>query len=161
MRLPIGLGATRYLFAKVEKTIQMDQQKASSLALRRVFAKVPFVSITDINKHTWWHCPGQEHGETTKKRLNKKTPTGEKKFTCERIVCDGKIGLVGELSLDVLAVQASDVGDRLVLRALSLTSASVGAVTEAQLLHLGNHVLGATCSLGTTLGQQSKLADLA
>ena len=49
--------------------------------------------------------------------------------------------LVSELSLDELAVEASDVGDRLVLRALSLASTSVGAVTEAELLHLGDHCL--------------------
>ena len=68
--------------------------------------------------------------------------------------------LVSELCLDELAVEASDVSDRLVLRALSLASASVGAVTEAELLHLGNHVLGATRGLYATLWQERELADL-
>ena len=67
------------------------------------------------------------------------------------------VGLVSELCLDELAVQASDIGDRLVLRALSLASAGVGAVAEAEFLHLGHHGLGTLGSLGTTLGQQGEL----
>ena len=68
--------------------------------------------------------------------------------------------LVSELSLDHLAVQASDVSDGLVLRTYSLTSTGVGTVTEAQLVHLGNHVLHATSSLNLTLGKQGELANL-
>ena len=70
------------------------------------------------------------------------------------------IPLVGELGLDHLAVQASDVGDGLVLRADSLTSTSVGAVTEAELVHLGDHVLHSTGSLYATLRKQGKLRNL-
>jgi hypothetical protein len=58
--------------------------------------------------------------------------------------------LVSQLSLDHLAVEASDVGDGLILRADSLASAGVGAVTEAELVHLGNHVLHTTGSLLTS-----------
>ena len=65
--------------------------------------------------------------------------------------------LVGQLSLDKLAVQAGDICYRLVLRALSLASAGVGAVTEAKLLHLHNHRLGAFCGLWTALRQQGEL----
>ena len=68
--------------------------------------------------------------------------------------------LVSELCLDELAVEASDVGDRLVLRALSLASASVGAVTEAKLLHLSDHCLSTLSSLRTTLRKESELANL-
>lgn len=68
--------------------------------------------------------------------------------------------LVSELCLDELAVEASDVSDRLVLRALSLASAGVGAVTETELLHLGDHSLCTLSCLRTTLGKESELADL-
>ena len=70
------------------------------------------------------------------------------------------VRLVGELSLDELTVEASDVGDRLVLRALSLAGAGVGAVTEAELLHLSHHVLHTASSLYAALRQESELADL-
>lgn len=68
--------------------------------------------------------------------------------------------LIGQFRLDELAVKARDVCYRLVLGALSLASACVGAVAEAQLLHLHYHRLGALCSLGAALRQQSQLADL-
>ena len=68
--------------------------------------------------------------------------------------------LVCQLGLDHLAVQASDVGDSLVLRADGLAGASVGAVTEAELVHLGNHVLHTTGSLYAALWEQSQLANL-
>ena len=71
------------------------------------------------------------------------------------------IPLVGELGLDHLAVQASDVGDSLVLWANSLASASVGAVTKAELVHLGNHVLNTTGCLYATLRKQGELRNLA
>ena len=70
------------------------------------------------------------------------------------------IPLVGELCLDHLAVQASDVGDGLVLRADSLASTSVGAVTEAELVHLGDHVLHTPGSFYSTLRKQGKLRNL-
>ena len=68
--------------------------------------------------------------------------------------------LVVEFSLDKLAVQTSDISDALVLRALSLTSAGVGTVTEAQLIHLCNHRLSAFSSLWTALWEQGKLRHL-
>ena len=68
--------------------------------------------------------------------------------------------LISQLGLYHLAVQASDVGDSLVLRADSLAGASVGAVTKAELVHLGDHVLHTTGSLYAALGKQSELADL-
>ena len=72
-----------------------------------------------------------------------------------------KVDLVSHLSLDHLAVQAGDVGDGLVLRTYSLTGTGVGAVTEAELVHLGNHVLHTAGSLYTALREQGELADLA
>ena len=69
----------------------------------------------------------------------------------------GAKGLVGELCLDHLAVEAGDVGDGLVLRADSLAGTGVSAVTEAELVHLGNHVLNTTCSLYAALWEQSEL----
>ena len=71
-----------------------------------------------------------------------------------------KVDLISHLSLDHLAVQTSDVGDGLVLRADSLASAGVGAVTEAELVHLGNHVLHTTGGLYATLGKQGELRYL-
>ena len=68
--------------------------------------------------------------------------------------------LVSELSLDHLAVEASDVGDGLVLRADGLAGASVSAVTKAEFVHLGDHVFHATCSLYATLGKQGELRNL-
>ena len=68
--------------------------------------------------------------------------------------------LVGQFCLDELAVQAGDVGNRLTLRANSLASAGVGAVTKAQFVHLCHHVLGTLGSFYATLGKQSELADL-
>ena len=68
--------------------------------------------------------------------------------------------LVSQLCLDELAVQAGDVGDGLVLRADSLASAGVGAVTEAELVHLGNHVLHTTGCLYATLRKQGELRHL-
>lgn len=68
--------------------------------------------------------------------------------------------LVSELCLDELAVEASDVGDRLVLRALSLASAGVGAVSETELLHLGDHCLSTLSCLRSALRKESELANL-
>ena len=68
---------------------------------------------------------------------------------CGRLVC--------KLSLDELTVQAGDVGDRLVLRALCLAGTSVGTVTESELFHLHTHCLCAFCSFRTALWQQCEL----
>ena len=70
------------------------------------------------------------------------------------------VGLVGKLSLQVLTVETSDVADAYTLGTLGLTSTSVGAVTEAELIHLGEHGLGTTCSLNLTLGKEGELAHL-
>ena len=70
------------------------------------------------------------------------------------------ITLVCHLCLDHLAVQAGDVGDGLVLRTYCLAGAGVGAVTEAELVHLGNHVLHTTGGLYATLGKQGELRYL-
>ena len=68
--------------------------------------------------------------------------------------------LVGQLSRNKLAVEACDVGDRLVFGAFGLASASVGAVSKAQFFHRHHHSLGAFCCFGLALGQQSQLANL-
>ena len=49
--------------------------------------------------------------------------------------------LVFQLGDDKVAVQAGDVADRDILRTFSLASASVGTVTEAQFVQLGQHSL--------------------
>ena len=67
---------------------------------------------------------------------------------------------VAQLGSDELAVQAGDVADADALGALGLAGAGVGAVTESQLIHLGEHGLGTTLSLYLTLREQSKLAYL-
>ena len=71
-----------------------------------------------------------------------------------------QVQLVSQFCLDELAVQAGDVGNGLVLRADSLAGAGVGAVTEAEFVHLGNHVLHTTGSLYATLGKQGELRHL-
>ena len=45
------------------------------------------------------------------------------------------------------------------VRADSLAGAGVGAVAEAELVHLGNHVLHTAGSLYATLGKQGELRD--
>jgi succinate dehydrogenase / fumarate reductase iron-sulfur subunit len=67
---------------------------------------------------------------------------------------------VSQLGLNHLAVHAGDVGDGLILRAYSLASAGVGAITEAEFVHLGNHVLHTTCSLYAALRKQGELRNL-
>ena len=69
--------------------------------------------------------------------------------------------LISQLGLNHLAVEASDVGNGLILRAHCLAGTSVGAVTEAELVHLGNHVLHTTGGLYATLGKQGELRNLA
>lgn len=70
------------------------------------------------------------------------------------------VGLVGKLSLEELAVEASDVADAYALGALGLAGTGVGAVTEAELIHAGEHSLGTTCSLYLTLRKEGELAHL-
>ena len=68
--------------------------------------------------------------------------------------------LVSQLCLDELTVQTSNVSDSFTLRANSLACTSVRTVTEAQLIHLGNHSLDTLSSLYTTLRKQCQLAYL-
>ena len=70
------------------------------------------------------------------------------------------VGLVGKLSLEVLAVEASDVADAYALGTLGLAGTGVGAVTESELIHTSEHSLGAACSLYLTLGKEGELAHL-
>ena len=68
--------------------------------------------------------------------------------------------LVGQLSLDELAVQAGDVGDGLALGADGFAGTGVGAVAEAEFVHLGYHGLGTAGSLDAALRKESELRDL-
>ena len=52
---------------------------------------------------------------------------------------------VFQLGADELAVQACDVAERYVLRAFCGTCAGVGAVAEAEFVHLAEHGFHATC----------------
>ena len=70
------------------------------------------------------------------------------------------LSLIAKFSLNELAVQACDVGDGFALGADGLAGTGVGAVAEAQFVHLGHHVLGTTGSFYATLGKQGELADL-
>ena len=77
----------------------------------------------------------------------------------------GRLFLVNEVSVfqlgnDELAIQAGNVADADALGALGLAGAGVGAVTESQLIHLGEHCFSATLGLYLTLREQSKLANL-
>ena len=92
------------------------------------------------------------HVSTTKRAPQENLQCSYNRIMYERLVC--------ELSLNHLAIEASDVGDGLVLRADSLAGAGVGAVTETEFVHLGNHVLHTTGSLYTALGKQGELANL-
>ena len=67
--------------------------------------------------------------------------------------------LVGELRFQELAVQAGDVRDADTLRALELAGTRVGAVAEAEFVHLGDHRLGAALGLRTALRKQGEGAD--
>ena len=67
---------------------------------------------------------------------------------------------VAQLGSDELAVQAGYIADADALGALGLAGAGVGAVTESQFIHLGEHGLGTAGCLNLTLREQSKLANL-
>ena len=92
--------------------------------------------------------PGQGN-ETAKEKPRKPPASGPG----PNVQANMAISVV-KLGLDELAVQAGDVGYRLVLGALGLAGAGVGAVAEAQLLHLHDHGLGTLGGLGAALGQQ-------
>ena len=61
--------------------------------------------------------------------------------------------LVLELRREELAVQTGDMRNGNLLGALGLAGSRVGAVAEAQFVHLGDHRLGAARTLDTALGQ--------
>ena len=69
-------------------------------------------------------------------------------------------GLVFELGLEELAVEASDVGDGDTFGALGFAGTSVGAVAETEFVHLGNHCFGTTSCLDLTLREEGELANL-
>ena len=71
-----------------------------------------------------------------------------------------RAGLVFALGADELAVQAGDVAQLDVLGTLGGTGTGVGAVTETEFVHLGEHGLHAALGLGTALRQQCELAHL-
>ena len=60
-------------------------------------------------------------------------------------------GLVRQFRFQELAVQASDVGNAFVLGANGFASTSVGAVTEAEFVHLSHHGLGTLGCFGAAL----------
>ena len=72
----------------------------------------------------------------------------------------GMHSLVGALGADKLTVESCNVAELDVLGALGSAGTCIGAVTESQFVHLGQHGLDALLGLGTSLGQQCKLADL-
>ena len=63
----------------------------------------------------------------TRTHNKRQTPMG----VCLLSYCVKECGLVGQLCLEVLAVETSDVADAYALGALSLAGTCVGAVTEA------------------------------
>ena len=79
---------------------------------------------------------------------------------CLLVIVVNNSGLVLHLSLEELAVEASDVADAYALGALGLAGTSVGAVTEAELIHAGKHSLGTAGCLYLTLGKEGELAHL-
>ena len=69
-------------------------------------------------------------------------------MNAERPLVRGRLFLwlmesVAQLGSDELAVEAGNIADADALGALGLAGAGVGAVTESQLIHLGEHSLGA------------------
>ena len=69
-------------------------------------------------------------------------------------------GLLRELGVDKFTVKTGDVAQRHVLGALCGAGTGVGAVTEAEFVHLANHGAGAAGALNLTLGKESELAYL-
>ena len=67
---------------------------------------------------------------------------------------------VGQFGADKLAVEAGDVGNLDALGTFHLTGAGVRTVAESEFVHLGNHSLGAACSLDAALGEECKLRYL-
>ena len=68
--------------------------------------------------------------------------------------------LIGQFRGDELAIEACDVGDRLVFGAFGLASAGVGAVSKAQFFHRHHHSLGTFCCFGLALVQKCQLTNI-
>ncbi len=64
--------------------------------------------------------------------------------------------LFAELGFQVFAVQTSDVRYGYTLGAFHFAGAGIGAVTKAQLIHLGNHRTGPALGFGLSLGKNSE-----
>lgn len=87
-------------------------------------------------------------------------PKGRPKRVCLLVFVVNNSGLVLHLGLEELAVEAGDVADRNALGALGLAGTGVGAVTEAELIHTGEHSLGTAGCLNLTLRKEGELAHL-
>ena len=68
--------------------------------------------------------------------------------------------LVSKLGFDEFAVETGDIAQRHILGALCGTCACVGAVAEAEFVHLLDHSAGTTLAFYLTLGEEGKLAHL-
>ena len=68
--------------------------------------------------------------------------------------------LVAEFGSEELTIESSDVGQAGRLRTLGSASTGVGAVTEAEFIHLGHHGFCTLFGLNATLRKESQLADL-
>ena len=64
--------------------------------------------------------------------------------------------LIREFRFEELAVEPRDVRYGYALRALHLAGAGVGAVSESEFVHLGDHRLDPSLGLGTALGEESE-----
>ena len=69
-------------------------------------------------------------------------------------------GLFGALGCDVFAVESGDIAQRNVLGAFGGAGSCVGAVAEAEFVHLAYHGAGAALALYLALGQECELAYL-
>ena len=67
--------------------------------------------------------------------------------------------LIRELGFKEFAVQTRDVRYGNTLRTLHLAGTGVGAVSESEFVHLGDHGLDPFLSLGTTLGKKGEGTD--
>ena len=64
--------------------------------------------------------------------------------------------LIREFRFEELAVEPRDVRYGYALRALHLAGAGVGAVSESEFVHLGDHRLDPSLGLGTALGEEGE-----
>ena len=71
----------------------------------------------------------------------------------------GEIHLLAKPRFQILSVQPCDMVDSDVLRAFHFASAGVGAVTEAEFVHLGDHGAGAAGGFRFALREQGEGTD--